>query len=287
MIDLPKWFAQFTGLTPETLANIFNSILAFVVLWLLSRLALKFVRRLEDVRAHYAGKKAGDYIFLSIGILVGIQIWLDGLQNLATYLGLLSAGVAIALRDLIVNFVGWAFILISRPFGVGDRIQIGTTAGDVIDLRIFQFTLLEIGNWVDADQSTGRIIHVPNGKIFSEDLANYGSGFQFIWNEIPVMLAMDSDWQTAKCILQEIADKHAQYLGEVAQERVKEATRKFMIYYTNLTPTVYTCVKEKGILLTIRYLCEPRLRRTSADAIWEDILTELGQREDIHLYRSV
>jgi small-conductance mechanosensitive channel len=63
---------------------------------------------------------------------------------------------------------------------VGDRVQLGEYRGDVIDQRIFMFSLLEIGNWVDADQSTGRVIHLPNGKIFTEVLANYGQGFHYI-----------------------------------------------------------------------------------------------------------
>ena len=76
----------------------------------------------------------------------------------------------------------------------------------LIDLRIFQFTLMEIGNWVDADQSTGRIVHVPNGSVFVTPLANYAKGFQYIWNEIPVLVTFESDWRRAKEILEGIAN---------------------------------------------------------------------------------
>ncbi len=81
---------------------------------------------------------------------------------------------------------------------MGDRIQVGNFAGDVIDLRIFQFTLMEIGNWVDADQSTGRVIHIPNGKVFTEMLANYSKGFHYIWNEIPFLVTFESNWKKQK-----------------------------------------------------------------------------------------
>ena len=57
---------------------------------------------------------------------------------------------------------------------------------------------MEIGNWVDADQNTGRIVHIPNGKIFTETLANYGKGFEYIFNEIPVLITFESDWKKAK-----------------------------------------------------------------------------------------
>ena len=76
---------------------------------------------------------------------------------MSTFLGLLSAGVAIALKDPLVNLAGWGFIVWRKPFGIGDRIQLGDSRGDVIDQRIFMFTLMEIGNWVDAERSTGRV----------------------------------------------------------------------------------------------------------------------------------
>lgn len=79
----------------------------------------------------------------------------------------------------LVSSVLWLFILWRRPFELGDRIQIGEDAGDVIDSRIFQFTILEIGNWVAADQSTGRLIHIPNQSVFTTPLANHA-----LWERI-------------------------------------------------------------------------------------------------------
>lgn len=87
--------------------------------------------------------------------------------------------------------------------------QIGQHVGDVIDIRLFQFTILEIGNWVEADQSTGRLIHMPNAKVFQEPQANYSTGFEYIWHEIPVMVTFESNWKKTKTILQEIVTKHA------------------------------------------------------------------------------
>lgn len=75
-----------------------------------------------------------------------------------------------------------------RPFWLGDRVQIGNHARDVVDVRIFTFTLLEIGNWVNGDQSTERVIYVPKGQVFTQMLANYGKGIGYIWNEIGVLV---------------------------------------------------------------------------------------------------
>jgi small-conductance mechanosensitive channel len=164
---------------------------------------------------------------------------------------------------------------------VGDRIQIGNTAGDVIDIRIFQFTLMEIRNWVDADQSTGRIIHIPNGKVFSEIQANYSTGLDYIWNEIPVLITFESDWKKSKEILTGIVNKHAEHLSASVEEKIKEASHRFMIFYKKLTPIVYTSVKDSGVMLTMRYLCDPRKRRGSEEEIWEDVLNEFAKHKNI------
>jgi small-conductance mechanosensitive channel len=200
---------------------------------------------------------------------------------LATFLGLFSAGMAIALKDPVANLAGWGFIIWRRPFELGDRIQIGEYAGDVVDIRIFQFTLLEIGNWVDSDQSTGRIIHVPNSKVFFESLANYTMEFNYIWNEIPVRITFESNWMKAKKLLLEIVNRHADNISDTIKEQVHHAARRFLIIYTKFTPIVYTSVKEYGVCLTIRYMCEPRRRRSSEEIIWEDILKSFAQEPDI------
>ena len=166
---------------------------------------------------------------------------------------------------------------------LGERIQIGDIAGDVIDQSAFEISLLEIGNWVDADQSTGRIVHVPNGKVFTHHLANYDKGFKYVWNEIRVVVTFESDWQKAKQILLEIVNNRSEHITATIERQIKQAARKFMIYYKNLTPIVYTDVKDHGVQLTIRHLCETRKRRGYTESMWEDILIEFAKHKDIDL----
>ena len=280
--NVSLWLESATGLGPSVQIKLLLSVAALLLVGLSRRLALLVVaRRTDDVRARYQWKKVSAYFAFLLTVLVLAWIWFQGFTAVATYFGLLSAGLAIALKEPIVDLVAWAFIMWRKPFEVGDRIQIGGHAGDVIDQRIFQFTLLEIGNWVAADQSTGRVIHVPNGRVFSDPVANYTRGFNFIWNEIGVMVTFESDWREAKRILEAIAEKHAAALDETAREEIRKASRRYMIFYSALTPTVYTSVEDSGVVLTMRYLCEPRKRRGSSQAIWEEILDRFGERDDI------
>ncbi|MCU0610198.1 MAG: mechanosensitive ion channel family protein [Candidatus Eisenbacteria bacterium] len=258
------------------------SLLLVLLLWLTRSVILRAVlKQTTEPRTRYAWQKGSGYAVASLAAVLLVLLWVESLRSIATMIGILTAGLAIALRDLLVNLAGWLFIISRRPFGLGDRIQIGSHRGDVIDIRLFQFTLMEIGNWVDADQSTGRIIHVPNGMVLTTPLANYSRGFHYVWNEMPVLITFESNWQAAKGILLRVAEAHAEHLTDEARRRVIEASSRFMIFYTKLTPIIYTSVKDSGVLLTMRYLTDPKHRRDSEHAIWESVLTEFGQRKDI------
>ncbi|MCB1121061.1 MAG: mechanosensitive ion channel family protein [Verrucomicrobiae bacterium] len=262
-------------------SKIFYSLLALVIFWTVKQVLLFVFLRGREVRTQYRMRKTITYIIWPIAFLVVGRIWFTGFQALSTYLGLLSAGLAIALQSPLINLAGWIFILWRKPFIAGDRVQIGESRGDVIDQRIFMFSLLEIGNWVDADQSTGRVIHIPNGKIFTEVLANYGQGLHYIWNEVGVLVTFESDWKTAKEILFKVVQEHGTSISDAAQKQLRDAAKKFMIFYKNLTPTVYTSVKDCGVMLTIRYLCDPRQRRGTEQRLWESILEEFARHDDI------
>ncbi|HCK91249.1 MAG TPA: mechanosensitive ion channel protein MscS [Gemmatimonadetes bacterium] len=276
--------AELLGMNAATQGRVLSSALVIIILFVLRRALLAVVsRRVEDPTSRYRWAKTSAYTASLIGLAVVIQIWFIALRSLSTFLGLLSAGLAIALRDLVADFAGWLFILFRRPFDLGDRIQIGSHAGDVIDRRIFQFSIMEIGNWVGADQSTGRVIHIPNQRVFLEPLANYSAGFPYLWNELKVLVTLESDWKKAKTLFAEITKEITKDVVAEAQGPRKEGDQRFLIHYRTLTPAVYTSVEESGVLLTVRYLCRPRERRGTSEALWEEILQAVSRTEGIEL----
>jgi small-conductance mechanosensitive channel len=167
MEAMTQWITEQLGISPNNQVKIFWTIVTIVGLGLLRTIVLRMVaRNVDDVRARYRWTKGTRYATVVIGFLVLGRIWIGASSQLGTFLGLLSAGLAIALRDPIVNMAGWVYIVWKRPFAVGDRVEVPGHAGDVIDVGLIQFTLNEIGNWVDADQSTGRIIHRGGEPIY-------------------------------------------------------------------------------------------------------------------------
>ena len=227
---ISDWITENLRISIESQYKILYSLLTIIVFIILRYISTKLLlRKVENIKDRYYWSRSVQYIYTAIAFVIIFLIWISEFSNLATAIGLISAALVIVLRDLIINAAGWLFILIRSPFKLGDRVQIGDFAGDVIDIRIFQFTINEIGNWVDADQSTGRIIHIPNGKVFTEPQANFDRGFSYIWNEISVLITFESNWKKTKKLLEEIVVKHAADISETAQKKLLETSQKYMI----------------------------------------------------------
>lgn len=264
--------------------NIIYSIIAIIIIFILRWFTIKSIRKkYTDQIKQFATKKVMSSLYIGALVFVLLIIWYEASSYIIAVVGVLTAGVAIALRDIITNMIGWVYILWATPFKIGDRIEIGTHVGDVIDVTLLHFSVLEVGKRVGGEQSTGRIVQIPNMQIFSLPLANYEKEFKFIWNEIKVPLDCSSDWQKAKKKIYDIVYLCVGDTIEKAREEVEAVEKNTAIYFNNLTPIVYTELKDGHILLNVRYLCEPRKVRATEHYMWEEILRMIKENEDIKL----
>jgi small-conductance mechanosensitive channel len=275
---------DFLGLSPATRNKLIASIVTIVVLsvgrWLVLRMIHK---RFEEAWVSYRTRKVATYTATVIGIVAIAWIWIEAFNDLPTFLGLVSAGIAIALADVLKNLAGWIYIWSRRPFRVGDRIEVAGTKGDVVDVRLFRFSLMEVGKWVDAEQSTGRLVHIPNGIVFTNEVANYTEGFDFIWQEIPVLVTFESDRSRARQIVETAVRNHAPNVEREAGALIRETARTYHIRIGALTPIVYLSVQDSGVLYTARFLVDARRQRGTAQSIWEAILDALDDEPAVEL----
>lgn len=283
--SLVEWLSTNLAVNKNLVGNIIESIEIIAILFFIQFLIRKFgLRRVSNLNSRYRWQKSTRYVLTFVGILLVGSVWSNGLEAVTTFLGILSAGLVIALKDPLVNLAGWLFIIWRRPYQVGDRIQINNFHGDVVDTGLFQTSLMEIGNWVQADQMTGRIIRCPNAKVFTDPVFNYTKGwFEYIWNEIPVMVTFESDWKLTKSILQNIVNKQFMAIAEEAETTMRQSAAEMLVIQSSLKPQVYTTVADSGVVLTIRYLCDPRKRRGTSESLWESILEEFDKHENIAL----
>ncbi|MFC1569764.1 mechanosensitive ion channel family protein [bacterium] len=266
----------------ESVANLVKSGVALGALYLI----LYFVRRyinsiqLSITKKHLYRKRAG-YTATIIYLILLIPIWAGRTQQWATMLSVMGAGIALALHEVLLNIAGWIYVLFKHPYRTGDRIELGDLQGDVIDIGVLQTTMLEIGNWVEGDQSTGRVVHMPHGQIFRQPLYNYTQGFEFIWNEFSILLTFESNWETAKAILLKFGEEESQEVQGIVRTKIDKMAREYLIYYKNFSPIVYTQIEESGVKLTLRYLTEARKRRRGINTLSEKVLKAIAEAKGI------
>ncbi len=240
-----------------------------------------FIKNLSNSKSRYRWQKAVSIVTTVLVFVIILRLWFEGVDSLATYFGFLTAGLAIALKDLIANFAGSLFIVSRHPFDIGDRIQIGPHQGDVIDIRMFQFSLLEIGEWTNSDNTTGRVVHIPCGKVFTEPQINYNQAFSQIWNEMNMTITFESDWKLAKKILNDILAKPKFKENALTPDQLKESSLKFMLPIESFDSKVLTYVVENGVRLIVRYLCEPKKRRRTEVELWEEIIMAFNESKTV------
>lgn len=280
-----EWIESTLGISADVAYRITATVVLLVALFVLRWVVARWVsRKVTDPDLMFRARKSVTYVATAIFVVVVSWVWLPFFDDLGTFLGLLSAGLAIALADVFLDIAGWLFIIFRRPFKVGDRIEINGTAGDVIDVRVFRFTVLEIRNWVDADQSTGRIVHIPNGMLFKHATANFTEGFFHIWHEIPVLVTFESDWRRAEELIHAAMAPVAISEAEAREhQRSASESRDYLIQFRELKPKVYVSTRDSGVLLTARMLVVARTRRGVEDAVWRKLLDLIKDEPSVSL----
>ena len=262
--------------------NVLYTILAFLIIYFITHLLRRLINsHIHDLRRRHRARKVIFYCGVGIFIVFILEIWTEAIPSLTTVISFIGAGLALALHEAVLCVAGWVLLNIKKPYQVGERIEANNVKGDVIDIGVFHTIMIEVGNWVDADQSTGRIVSIPNSAIFRYAIFNYTKEFEYIWNEIPILVTFESDWKKARNIILATAQENADEVQQTMNKLIEKMSDRYMVHYSKLTPVVYTRIAECGVLLTLRYLTDAKRRRTSLDTISQKILEAFSQTSDI------
>jgi len=203
----------------------------------------------------------------------------DRLGRLSFAIGVVGAGVAVALQDVVASIAGAFSIGFSKLYTVGDRVQIGDTRGDVIDIGLLRTTLMETGNWVSRDLYNGRIARIPNSIVLRGSVFNYSQGFRFVWDEINVLFKITSDCQLAKAMLLRSANEAiGEYLIE-AQRSWKVMSDNYQSANPPLEPTVALVVNAGSLEFTVSYVVNYTKRTAMKDQLFTKIVAEVANSD--------
>lgn len=227
-----------------------------------------------DPHQVYMLRKIADYVITAVGLIVLFGLWIQRSTDLTVALGLVAAGLAFALQEVIGSIAGWLSIIFGRPFTLGDRIETGGIHGDVVDISVLRTTLMETGSWLGGMQATGRIVTLSNAFIFKEPLFNYSRDLLVVWDEVRASIPYSADWQRAKAIMVDIISSNPDYqaLVPLARQQQEAMRRRVAAEVSPLEPRPYTKMADSWIEIGVVYPVAYNRRRGFRSALTEGIL---------------
>lgn len=267
------------------LQKAFYTVAAIAIIHLLFKHLFEdvLIKRIKVSKTRYSFKKTVSIVYLVVLVAVVINIWVDSTQSLLVSYGIIAAGLAVSLQDLFKNFVGGILIFVTGIYRVGDRVEINSRKGDVIDIDILYTTLMEMGEWMSGDQATGRLTIIPNGYILSGSVNNYTKDHPFIWDEISLPITYDSDWKEAVTMILTVVRKETAAQVYDAEKSLSSLEEKYYLPRRVVEPAAFITLTDNWINFNIRYMTVVRERRMVKNKLSRLILEEIEKSEKIKL----
>ncbi len=221
--------------------------------------------------------------FGAVGTVATLAVLTENWLGLLLSLGVIGFAITFALQQPLLSLIAWIYITVKQPYGVGDRVRIDDAKGDVIEVDFLVTTLWEInGELVSSNQPSGRVVTVPNSVVLSSNVVNFGGGGSpYVWNEIGIQVAYETDLEFARAVMREEAtDLLGAEMGEgiaAYREALAETPVELEVYDH---PTVNVTQGESWVELRLRYLTHPRRGQGVKNDLYERVLDRFNDAPD-------
>ena len=216
-------------------------------------------RYVPDVRRRYQFLLLRRIVVWIVIAIVTAAAFATELGTLATFAGLLTAGIAVALQNVILSVAGYFFLIGKYGVRVGDRIQVAGVTGDVIDVGLVRLHIMEVGTEGTDARATGRVVVFSNAVVFQPNAGLFKQipGTSFVWHDISLTLAPESNYQDVEKRLMEainsVYDKYKDVM-ETQRRRMEQSLGGLTV--RPLHPDSRLRLTQTGLEVVIRYPVE-------------------------------
>ena len=283
--DFYKYISNITTIDQNIVMLSFSTFLVLLVFYVIKKLGKIFINKKTEGKTEFFFNQSFKVVINFIEIIILIAIWADSIKSLVTLISVISAAMTIALREMILNFFCGIYIKTKKPFKVEDRIEIENLRGDVMNISLLDFEVLEVSTKEENGQSTGVVVNFPNSIVLSKPVKNINKGFKYVWNELLIKVKYDSDLVKNKKNIYKIINniETIKNIPKKMKSQIKTMTAENRIYFNKYDPMIYTKIVDDHVELTVRYLMHPKKARYVESVIWNKIY--LANKEgDIDLY---
>ena len=245
-------------------------------------------RYVHDVRRRYQFLLLRRIVlWCVIGITIAFALASE-IGSLATFAGLITAGVAVALQNVILAVAGYFFLIGKYGVRVGDRVQISGVTGQVIDIGLIRLHLMELSGPDSGWQPTGRVVVFSNAVVFQPAASFFKQipGANFLWHEVSLTLAPDTNYHVAEeRIMQAVEKVYSSYRERIEQQhRDMEHSLNFAVAAPQ--PQSRLRLTQIGLEIIVRYPVELDGSSRIDDQITRELLIALDKSPKLKLVGS-
>lgn len=201
-------------------------------------------------------------------MVIAMSVLAGDARALLGSVGLIGLALSWALQTPIESFTGWFLNSLRGYYRVGDRIEVGEVFGDVYKIDVLTTTVWEAGGpgkSVAGAQPTGAMITFPNWEVLRSNIVNYSRDFPYVWDEVTVAVANESDLAYTARILEAVADRLVGEQMATAAEQYRDMLLRARIAFdVEERPRVFVAGADAWTNCTVRYLVHARKRRRLA-----------------------
>jgi small-conductance mechanosensitive channel len=277
-----------TAIEDETKHTLF--IFTIIISIILISFLLKFIskRFMSANERSYIVNKVINITNVTLIILILLFAYIDNVTYLVAVLGFASAGIAIAMKDMFMNILGWTVITFGRSFSVGDRVKVHqdglSYVGDIVDISLMRMTILEdvtLTTYLE-NRRAGRVIFIPNNFIFTNLISNYThETLKTVWDGIYLTISFDSNYKKAMYVIKEITKKYSRGYTEIARKQLNQLRQKYNLKNTNVEPKIFSFIEPHGLTIHVWYMTNSYAALALRSTLSGEIIDAINKEDDI------
>jgi small-conductance mechanosensitive channel len=242
-------------------------------------------RYVHDGRRRYQFLLMRRIVLWTAVLIIVVLAFATELGSLVTFAGLITAGIAVAMQSVITSVVGYFFLIGKYGIRVGDRVSIAGVTGEVIEIGLVRIHVMELSGPADS-QPTGRIVAFSNSIVFQPTAGIFKQipGTNFVWHEVKLTLASETDYQTAKERITKAVDSAlGNYRENIAMQRRMVEQNLTTVSAGDLQPKVRLHYIASGIEATVRYPVEIHKAGEVDDHLMRELIAAVEQAPRLKL----
>ena len=213
-----------------------------------------------------------------IAVMVILLIVIGMPTQLGTMIGIVGAGLTVALKDFIVAFFGWLILMGRNGIRLGDWVEINGVSGEVVELGMFHTVLLETGNWSDPGHPTGRRVTFTNSFAIEKHYFNFSTSGQWLWDELQVVVPAGRDpYPMVDSIMKEVVEATADSARQAEQEWQRAVPSQRAKVFSG-KPGVNVKPVVGGVEIAIRYITRANDRFLLRAKLYQAAVDLLGEK---------